>query len=76
MPFWHRIVIAAAVLLVVTLLARLVDWWLGRKAVSPEVETRYRVTHWVEQPRGGHFAAMQEPGLFVDDVRAFFATLG
>src|SRR5215471_1989138 len=43
MPFWHRIIIAAAVLLVVTLLARLVDWWLGRKAVSPEVETRYRV---------------------------------
>src|SRR5215468_11687626 len=43
MPFWHRIVIAAAVLLVVTLVARLVDWWLARKAVSPEVETRYRV---------------------------------
>jgi small-conductance mechanosensitive channel len=43
MPFWHRIVIAAAVLLVVTLLARLVDWWLARKTVSPEVETRYRV---------------------------------
>lgn len=43
MPFWHRIVIAAVVLLVVTLIARLVDWWLGRKAVSPEVETRYRV---------------------------------
>ena len=43
MPFWHRIVIAAVVLLVVTLVARLVDWWLARKAVSPEVETRYRV---------------------------------
>ena len=43
MPFWHRIVIAAAVLLVVTLVARLVDWWLARKSVSPEVETRYRV---------------------------------
>ena len=43
MPFWHRIVIAAVVLLVVTLVARLVDWWLGRKSVSPEVETRYRV---------------------------------
>lgn len=43
MPFWHRIVIAAAVLLVVTLAARLVDWWLARKSVSPEVETRYRV---------------------------------
>jgi small-conductance mechanosensitive channel len=43
MPFWHRIVIAAAVLLVVTLVARLVDWWLSRKTVPPEVETRYRV---------------------------------
>jgi len=43
MPFWHRIVIAAAVLLAVTLVARLVDWWLARKTVSPEVETRYRV---------------------------------
>jgi len=43
MPFWHRIVIAASVLLVVTLVARLVDWWLARKEVPPEVETRYRV---------------------------------
>jgi small conductance mechanosensitive channel len=31
------------VLLVITLVARLVDWWLARKTVSPEVETRYRV---------------------------------
>ena len=43
MPFWHRIVIAAVVLVVITLVARLVDWWLARKTVSPEVETRYRV---------------------------------
>jgi small conductance mechanosensitive channel len=43
MPFWHRIVIAAAVLLAVMLVARLVDWWLSRKTVAPEVETRYRV---------------------------------
>jgi len=43
MPFWHRIVIAAVVLLVVTLVAQLVDWWLARKSVSPEIETRYRV---------------------------------
>jgi small-conductance mechanosensitive channel len=43
MPFWHRIVIAAVVLLVVTLVARLVDWWLSRRQVAPEVETRYRV---------------------------------
>lgn len=43
MPFWHRIVIAAAVLIAVMLLARLVDWWLARKTVAPEIETRYRV---------------------------------
>src|SRR3954453_19305177 len=42
MPFWYRLVIAAVVLLVVTIAARLVDWWLSRKPVPPEVETRYR----------------------------------
>jgi pimeloyl-ACP methyl ester carboxylesterase len=39
------------------------------------VEHRYRVTHWVDQPRGGHFAAMEVPDLFVDDLRAFFRTV-
>jgi pimeloyl-ACP methyl ester carboxylesterase len=24
-------------------------------------------------PRGGHFAAMEEPKLLADDIRAFFA---
>jgi pimeloyl-ACP methyl ester carboxylesterase len=38
------------------------------------VESRYNVTHWVEMPRGGHFAAMEQPELFVDDVRNFFRT--
>jgi len=26
-------------------------------------------------PRGGHFAAFEQPALFVDDLRAFFGTL-
>jgi small-conductance mechanosensitive channel len=43
MPFWHRLVVAAVVLVVVTLVARAVDWWMSRKTVAPEVETRYRV---------------------------------
>lgn len=38
-------------------------------------ETAYNITHWTTMPRGGHFAAFEQPGLFVDDVRAFFATL-
>ena len=37
------------------------------------VEKQYNVTHWTAMPRGGHFAAMEEPKLFVKDVRTFFA---
>ncbi len=43
MPFWHRLVIAAVVFAVITLLARLVDWWLARRPLPPEAATRYRV---------------------------------
>ena len=38
-------------------------------------EHRYNITHWTEQPHGGHFAAMQVPDLFVADVREFFRTV-
>jgi microsomal epoxide hydrolase len=30
------------------------------------------IVHWSEFDRGGHFAAMEEPDLFVGDVREFF----
>ena len=39
------------------------------------VERGYNVQQWTEMPRGGHFAAMEEPGLLVEDVRAFFRGL-
>jgi len=35
-------------------------------------ERRYHIVRWTEHLRGGHFAAMEVPDLFVDDVRAFF----
>jgi epoxide hydrolase len=38
-------------------------------------EVGYNITHWTNMPRGGHFAAFEQPELFVDDVRAFFATV-
>ena len=38
-------------------------------------EARYNVVQWTEMPRGGHFAAMEEPELYVDDVRKFFRGL-
>jgi small-conductance mechanosensitive channel len=43
MSFWHRLIIAAAVFAVITVLARLVDLWLARKPLAPEAVTRYRV---------------------------------
>ena len=39
------------------------------------VEQDYNVTHWREQPRGGHFAAMEVPDVFVDELRTFFRTV-
>jgi epoxide hydrolase len=33
------------------------------------------IVHWTEFDRGGHFAAMEEPELFVGDLRAFARTL-
>ena len=35
------------------------------------VELAYNVTHWTDMPSGGHFAASEEPELFVGDVRAW-----
>lgn len=35
----------------------------------------YQVSRWTEMPRGGHFAAMEEPNLLAEDMRAFFAPL-
>ncbi|MFA7199646.1 MAG: epoxide hydrolase family protein [Methanoculleus sp.] len=38
-------------------------------------ERRLNVERWTEMPRGGHFTAMEEPELFVQDIRAFFRPL-
>ncbi len=36
------------------------------------VERRLHLEHWTPMPRGGHFAAMEEPELLAEDLRAFF----
>jgi len=69
MPFWHRIVIAVVVFAAVTLVARIVDWWLARRPLPPEAATRYRVL------RRTVFVAMVVVGLFsallvIPEVRA------
>lgn len=37
-------------------------------------EAVYDIDHWAEMPEGGHFAAMEVPDLFLEDVREFFRT--
>ena len=39
-------------------------------------EPKYNITHWTDMPRGGHFAAFEQPELFIDDVSTFFGTIG
>lgn len=34
-------------------------------------ERTYKLVRWTDMPAGGHFAAMEQPKLFIDDVRAF-----
>ncbi len=33
------------------------------------------IQHWSEMPKGGHFAAFEQPELFVQEVRSFFRQL-
>jgi len=47
------------------------------KEIIPPVrswmEDRFKnIRHWREMPRGGHFAAFEQPALFVDELRSFF----
>jgi hypothetical protein len=39
--------------------------WVERSFGSP-------LFHWTEMPRGGHFAALEQPQLLVGDIRVFF----
>ncbi|HKR64785.1 MAG TPA: epoxide hydrolase [Thermoanaerobaculia bacterium] len=36
-------------------------------------ERAYNVVRWTKMPRGGHFAAMEEPELLANDIAEFFA---
>lgn len=38
-------------------------------------ERFFNVQRWQEMPRGGHFAALEEPGLLVSELREFFRLL-
>jgi pimeloyl-ACP methyl ester carboxylesterase len=39
------------------------------------VERKYNLVHYSEQPKGGHFAAMEQPECWAKDVAAFFSRI-
>jgi pimeloyl-ACP methyl ester carboxylesterase len=43
---------------------RLSQRWAAKRFVD--------IRHFNEVPKGGHFAAFEQPAIFVDEVRAFF----
>src|SRR2546421_2908625 len=43
MPFWHRLVVVAVVLLATAVVARLIDRRIARRDLAPGAATRYRV---------------------------------
>src|SRR2546422_3261501 len=43
MPFWHRLVVVAGVLLITAVVARLIDRRIARRDLAPGTATRYRV---------------------------------
>jgi hypothetical protein len=45
--------------------------WAPRSWLEP----RFNITRWTAMPRGGHFAAFEQPQLLVGDIRAFFRDL-
>jgi pimeloyl-ACP methyl ester carboxylesterase len=39
------------------------------------IERGYNIQHWTDMPRGGHFAAAEEPELLAKDIQHFFRKL-
>jgi pimeloyl-ACP methyl ester carboxylesterase len=46
------------------------------KAMRDMVDPQRAIAHWSEFVEGGHFPAMEVPDLLVNDIRAFFRSLG
>ena len=38
-------------------------------------ERFFNVVRWTEMPKGGHFAAMEQPQLLAEEIRSFFSPL-
>jgi pimeloyl-ACP methyl ester carboxylesterase len=48
---------------------------IARPPRSIAVQTYANIQRWTEMPRGGHFAALEQPEALARDVQAFFRPL-
>lgn len=39
------------------------------------IEKGFNIRHWTDMPRGGHFAASEQPGLLAKDIKDFFFSI-
>jgi small conductance mechanosensitive channel len=69
MPYWHRLVVLGAVILVTVLVARLVDRRIARKDLAAETMTRYRVVR-RSITTGIVFVGLLSALLVIPEVRA------
>jgi microsomal epoxide hydrolase len=46
-----------------------------RRIPRPWAERMYNITRWQVMPAGGHFASIEQPELWLDEVRAFFRSV-
>ena len=35
------------------------------------MQREFTIKQWTEMPRGGHFAALEQPDLLIEDIRTF-----
>jgi pimeloyl-ACP methyl ester carboxylesterase len=47
----------------------------GARPPRELAEAGFNITRWTRMPRGGHFAALEEPELLAEELRAFFRPL-
>jgi microsomal epoxide hydrolase len=64
---FHRIEIPTAI----ALFPKEMSEWPPRSYV----ERIYNVKHWTIMPKGGHFAALEQPDLLINDIREFASNL-
>ena len=64
---FHRIEVPTAAALIP---AEMLEW-----PPRSYAERMYNIKRWTKMSKGGHFAALEQPDLLVDDIRAFARTL-